>query len=130
MVRPPLLLSRSHSSIPHSELLRKKSRHAAGRLYLPKGVKAVAVDSSEYTRLNPAHIPADERFLYTYASSLLSDQSHSDLIFRFMKMRQENSEAVQARKKAKPVDDFEGDIDDNESIESVSDDEFDKYLGK
>lgn len=48
------------------ELLRKKSRHAAGRLYLPKGVKAVAVDSNEYTRLNPAHIPADERFLYTY----------------------------------------------------------------
>ncbi len=48
------------------EILRKKTRHAAGRLYLPKGVKAVAVDSQEYTRLNPAHIPADERFLYTY----------------------------------------------------------------
>ena len=47
------------------ELLRKKIRHVASRLYLPKGVKAVAVDSSEYTRLNSAHIPADERFLYT-----------------------------------------------------------------
>lgn len=45
-------------------------------------------------------------------------------------MRQENSEAAQARKKDKSADDFEGDIDDNESIESVSDDEFDKYLGK
>ncbi|UJR23294.1 hypothetical protein I4U23_026310 [Adineta vaga] len=97
--------------IAKHEILRKKSRHAAGRLYLPKGVKAVAVDSSEYTRLNPAHIPADERFLYT-----------------FMKMRQENNEAAQSRKKDKSTDDFEGDIDDNESIESVSDDEFDKYL--
>jgi hypothetical protein len=47
-----------------------------------------------------------------------------------MKMRQENSEAMQARKKDKSPEDFEGDIDDNESIESVSDDEFDKYLGK
>ena len=47
-----------------------------------------------------------------------------------MKMRQENSDAVQSRKKDKSIDDFEGDIDDNESIESVSDDEFDKYLGK
>jgi hypothetical protein len=48
------------------ELLSKKTRYAANRLYLPQGVKAVAVDSNEYTRLNPAHIPADERFLYTY----------------------------------------------------------------
>lgn len=40
-----------------------------------------------------------------------------------MKMRQENSEAVQ-KKKGKSLDD------DNESIESVSDDEFDRYLGK
>jgi hypothetical protein len=47
------------------EILRKKVRHAASRLYLPKGVKAVAVDSTEYTRLNSANIPADERFLYT-----------------------------------------------------------------
>lgn len=47
------------------EILRKKVRHAASRLYLPQGVKAVPVDSSEYTRLNAAHIPADERFLYT-----------------------------------------------------------------
>lgn len=47
-------------------MLSKKSRHAAGRLYLPKGVKAVPVDSGEYTRLNPDNIPADERFLYTY----------------------------------------------------------------
>ena len=54
------------------EMLRKKSRHASGRLYLPKGVKAVAVDSSEYTRLNSAHIPADERFLYTYVNSLVT----------------------------------------------------------
>ncbi|CAF1013413.1 unnamed protein product [Adineta ricciae] len=97
--------------ITKHELLRKKSPHAVGRLYLPKGVKAVPVDSSEYARLNPANIPADERFLYT-----------------FMKMRQENSDAVQSRKKDKSIDDFEGDIDDNESIESVSDDEFDKYL--
>jgi len=37
-----------------------------GRLYLPKGVKAVAVDSNDYTKINPEHIPADERFLYTY----------------------------------------------------------------
>ncbi len=51
-------------------------------------------------------------------------------IFRFMKMRQENSESAQERKKQKSTEDFEGDIDDNESIESVSDDEFDKYLGK
>jgi hypothetical protein len=58
-------------TLTHSELLRKKSRHAIGRLYLPKGVKAVAVDSTEYTRLNPTHIPADERFLYTYVCSLL-----------------------------------------------------------
>ncbi|CAF2854522.1 unnamed protein product [Rotaria sp. Silwood2] len=96
--------------ITKHELLRKKSRHAAGRLYLPKGVKAVAVDSNEYTRLNPAHIPVDERFLYT-----------------FMKMRQENSELAQEKKKQKSV---EGDIDDNESLSSVSDDEFDKYLNK
>jgi hypothetical protein len=47
-----------------------------------------------------------------------------------MKMRQENSESAQERKKQKSTEDFEGDIDDNESIESVSDDEFDKYLGK
>jgi hypothetical protein len=53
------------------EQLRNKSRHAAGRLYLPKGVKAVPVDSSEYTRLNPANIPADERFLYTYVNKIL-----------------------------------------------------------
>jgi hypothetical protein len=52
------------------------------------------------------------------------------VIFRFMKMRQENSESAQERKKQKSTEDFEGDIDDNESIESVSDDEFDKYLGK
>ncbi len=44
-----------------------------------------------------------------------------------MKMRQANSELIQERKKKKSLDD---DIDDNESIESVSDDEFDKYLGK
>jgi hypothetical protein len=47
-----------------------------------------------------------------------------------MKMRQENSEAIQDRKKQKSSEDSEEDIDDNESIESVSDDEFDKYLGK
>lgn len=52
-------------SISYLERLRQKTRHAIGRLYLPKGVKAVAVDSNEYTKLNPAHIPADERFLYT-----------------------------------------------------------------
>jgi ribosome biogenesis protein MAK21 len=52
------------------EQLRTKSRHAAGRLYLPKGVKAVPVDSSEYTRLNSANIPADERFLYTYVNKI------------------------------------------------------------
>lgn len=48
-------------------------------------------------------------------------------MFRFMKMRQENNEAVQEKKKTK-----KGKLsdDDNESIESVSDDEFDKYLGK
>ena len=44
-----------------------------------------------------------------------------------MKMRQENSELAQEKKKEKSLDD---DIDDNESIETVSDDEFDKYLGK
>ncbi len=44
-----------------------------------------------------------------------------------MKMRQENSELVQEKKKKKSS---EEDIDDNESIETVSDDEFDKYLGK
>jgi hypothetical protein len=42
-------------------------------------------------------------------------------------MRQENSELVQETKKKKSLD---NNIDDNESIESVSDDEFDKYLGK
>jgi hypothetical protein len=47
-----------------------------------------------------------------------------------MKMRQENNQSAQERKKDKSFEDFEGDIDDNESIESVSDDEFDKYLGK
>lgn len=41
-----------------------------------------------------------------------------------MKMRQENSELKQDKKKAKSIDD------DNESIESVSDDEFDNYLSK
>jgi hypothetical protein len=41
-----------------------------------------------------------------------------------MKMRKENSEE---KKKDKSLED---DFDDNESIESVSDDEFDKYLGK
>ncbi|CAF3169610.1 unnamed protein product [Rotaria socialis] len=94
--------------ITKHEILRKKSRHAAGHLYLPKGVKAVPVDSSEYTRLNSAHIPVDERFLYT-----------------FMKMRQENSELAQEKRKQKSSED---DIDDNESVSSVSDDEFDKYL--
>jgi hypothetical protein len=44
-----------------------------------------------------------------------------------MKMRQENSESVQERKKQKSSED---DIDDNESIETVSDDEFDQYLGQ
>ncbi len=39
-------------------------------------------------------------------------------------MRKENSEE---KKKDKSLED---DFDDNESIESVSDDEFDKYLGK
>lgn len=39
-----------------------------------------------------------------------------------MKMRQETGDAAESKKKE--------DIDDNESIESVSDDEFDKYLGK
>ncbi|CAF4007845.1 unnamed protein product, partial [Rotaria magnacalcarata] len=94
--------------ITKHEILRKKSRHAAGHLYLPKGVKAVPVDSSEYTRLNSAHIPVDERFLYT-----------------FMKMRQENNELAQEKRKRKSSED---DIDDNESVSSVSDDEFDKYL--
>lgn len=94
--------------IAKHEQLRQKSRHAAGHLYLPKGVKAVPVDSKEYTKLNPSNIPADEKFLYT-----------------FMKMRQETSEEAQTRKKTKSIDD---EIDDNESIESVSDDEFDKYL--
>ncbi len=42
-------------------------------------------------------------------------------------MRQENSESVQERKKQKSSED---DIDDNESIETVSDDEFDQYLGQ
>lgn len=41
-----------------------------------------------------------------------------------MKMRQANSETSQEKKKKKSIDD------DNESIESVSDDEFDRYLGK
>ncbi len=109
--------------IAKHEILRKKTRHAVGRLYLPKGVKAVPVDSNEYTKLNPAHIPADERFLYTYV--LNNQKKNIEIyIFRFMKMRQENSELVQERKKQKSLDD------DNESIESVSDDEFDKYLGK
>jgi len=67
------------------ELLRKKTRHAAGRLYLPKGVKAVAVDSTEYTRLNSAHIPADERFLYTYVHQFLNSKTkkkrRSNLIY-------------------------------------------------
>jgi len=62
------------------ELLRKKSRHAAGRLYLPKGVKAVAVDSSEYTRLNPTHIPADERFLYTYVNYLMNFDQRKNIM--------------------------------------------------
>jgi hypothetical protein len=44
-----------------------------------------------------------------------------------MKMRKENSDAAEQKKKGKSSDD---DFDDNESIESVSDDEFDKYLGK
>ena len=43
-----------------------------------------------------------------------------------MKMRQENGEIAQERKKEKSLDE----IDDNESIGSVSDDEFDKYLGR
>jgi len=97
--------------IAKHEKLRQKSRHGAGRLYLPKGVKAVAVDSTEYTKLNPANIPADEKFLFT-----------------FMKMRQETSEAAESKKKSNVDDDDDDDVNDNESIESVSDDEFDKYL--
>ena len=46
-----------------------------------------------------------------------------------MKMRQENNQAAEERRKEKKADDSDDDIDDNESIESVSDDEFDKYLG-
>jgi len=42
-----------------------------------------------------------------------------------MKMRKENTESLQDKTKQKSFED-----DDNESIESVSDDEFDKYLGK
>ena len=56
----------SHSNYFRLEQLRQKSRHAAGHLYLPKGVKAVPVDSKEYTKLNPSNIPADEKFLYTF----------------------------------------------------------------
>lgn len=41
-------------------------------------------------------------------------------------MRKENSDAAETRKKSKSIDE----IDDNESIESVSDDEFDSYLGE
>jgi hypothetical protein len=48
-------------------------------------------------------------------------------LFRFMKMRKETNELLQEKKKQKISED---DIDDNESIETVSDDEFDKYLGK
>ena len=48
------------------EILRKKSRHAAGRIYLPRGAKAVPVDSNDYVKLNSSNIPADERFLYTF----------------------------------------------------------------
>lgn len=42
-------------------------------------------------------------------------------------MRKENSEAAEQKKKLKPSED---DFDDNESISSVSDDEFDRYLSK
>ena len=42
-----------------------------------------------------------------------------------MKMRKENSEVAETRKKSTSIDE----IDDNESIETVSDDEFDAYLG-
>ena len=85
------------------------------------------MDSSEYTRLNPAHIPADERFLYTYVLSWILMKKILIWNFRYMKMRKENSDAAEQKKKGKSSDD---DFDDNESIESVSDDEFDKYLGK
>jgi len=95
-----------------------------GRLYLPKGVKAVAVDSNDYTKINPEHIPADERFLYTYVFRMNFHLRDFALRLRFMKMRQANSETSQEKKKKKSIDD------DNESIESVSDDEFDRYLGK
>jgi ribosome biogenesis protein MAK21 len=64
--------------IAKHEILRKKTRHAVGRLYLPKGVKAVAVDSNEYTKLNPAHIPADERFLYTY---VLNNEKKNQILY-------------------------------------------------
>lgn len=47
-----------------------------------------------------------------------------------MKMRQETSEAAESKKKSNVNDDDDDDVNDNESIESVSDDEFDKYLGK
>lgn len=42
-------------------------------------------------------------------------------------MRQENGELAQEKKKSKSSDE---DFDDNESVSSVSDDEFDKYLSK
>lgn len=53
-----------------------------------------------------------------------------DWCFRFMKMRQVETQAAEARKKNKSSTDLEGDVDDTESVESVSDDEFDKYLGE
>lgn len=52
------------------EKLRQKSRHVLSRTYLPRGVKAVAVDSNEYLKINPDNIPADERFLYTLVMRL------------------------------------------------------------
>ena len=45
-------------------------------------------------------------------------------------MRQDNIASVENNKKSKLSNDFDQDMNDNESISSVSDDEFDQYLGK
>ncbi|CAF1268772.1 unnamed protein product, partial [Didymodactylos carnosus] len=74
-----------------------------GKIYLPKGVKSLAVDSDEYAKLQTTNVPVDEQFLHT-----------------FMKMRHENSKGSENKK--------DEDEDDNRSVESVSDTEFDNYL--
>ena len=45
-------------------------------------------------------------------------------------MREENKESVKTNKKQKLMKDSEEDMNDSESITSVSDNEFDRYLSK